>query len=203
MSFDSSSPRARVLIASAVGLVLVVGGLIFLRWRATSDLDPEMGIDETIPVVVESQGTEQTTSTDQGGEEDVSLAVTGPVDRDGDGLGDDEERALGTDPLLRDTDGDGMTDQMEVEQGTDPLVFPKPEPVAQSLPEPTPAPQPQAPQAPLDQDEDGLSDESERDFGTSPQMSDTDGDGFGDAQEIKNGYNPLGSGLCVRPDCRI
>ncbi len=202
MSFDSFSPRARVLIASAVGLVLVVGGLIFLRWRATADLDPEIGTDEAVPLVVENQGAEQATSTDQG-REDVPLAMTGPVDRDGDGLGDDEERALGTDPLLRDTDGDGMTDQAEVEQGTDPLVFLKPEPVAQPLPVPTPAPQPQAPQAPLDQDEDGLSDEAERDFGTSPQMSDTDGDGFGDAQEIKNGYNPLGSGLCVRPDCRI
>ncbi len=43
------------------------------------------------------------------------------VDTDGDGLFDDEEAALGTDPLLVDTDGDGFSDYDEVQAGTDPL----------------------------------------------------------------------------------
>ena len=44
-----------------------------------------------------------------------------PVDSDGDGLTDDEEAVLGTDPLQADTDGDGHTDGAEVANGTDPL----------------------------------------------------------------------------------
>ena len=45
----------------------------------------------------------------------------GLSDSDGDGLTDDEEAAIGTDPLDEDTDGDGLTDADEVERGTDPL----------------------------------------------------------------------------------
>ncbi len=44
------------------------------------------------------------------------------LDSDHDGLTDEEERALGTDPLNPDTDGDGLTDYDEVKVfGTDPL----------------------------------------------------------------------------------
>lgn len=42
-------------------------------------------------------------------------------DADGDGLSDDEEYALGTDPNNADTDGDGVSDGDEVAAGTDPL----------------------------------------------------------------------------------
>lgn len=42
------------------------------------------------------------------------------VDTDGDGLFDDEEQSLGTDPTSADTDGDGLDDGAEVDGGTDP-----------------------------------------------------------------------------------
>lgn len=42
------------------------------------------------------------------------------ADTDGDGLTDDEEADLGTDPTLADTDGDGVTDPQELEDGTNP-----------------------------------------------------------------------------------
>lgn len=46
------------------------------------------------------------------------------TDKDGDGLSDDEERALGTDPYETDTDGDGLSDYDEVRvYGTDPLQW--------------------------------------------------------------------------------
>ncbi len=45
----------------------------------------------------------------------------GDEDRDGDGLTDSEELALGTDPDNSDTDGDGISDGAEVAAGTDPL----------------------------------------------------------------------------------
>ena len=43
-----------------------------------------------------------------------------PVDTDGDGLTDDQEATLGTNPNLADTDGDGLSDALEVRLGTAP-----------------------------------------------------------------------------------
>ena len=45
----------------------------------------------------------------------------GPVDTDGDGLTDEEELEIGTDPTLRDTDYDNYWDSWELIEGTDPL----------------------------------------------------------------------------------
>jgi len=42
-------------------------------------------------------------------------------DLDGDGLLDDMEKRLGTDPLNKDTDGDGVNDNDELKNGTNPL----------------------------------------------------------------------------------
>ena len=49
------------------------------------------------------------------------LVVNDPTDTDGEGLVDDDERILGTDPSKPDTDGDNWTDKEEVDAGTDPL----------------------------------------------------------------------------------
>lgn len=43
----------------------------------------------------------------------------------------------------------------------------------------------------LDSDQDGLSDEEEKAYGTDSQKADTDGDGYSDGAEVKGGYNPL------------
>ena len=51
----------------------------------------------------------------------VPLVTLGGVDTDGDGLSDDEERQLGTDPTNPDTDGDGYPDGLEVFLNSDPL----------------------------------------------------------------------------------
>jgi len=53
---------------------------------------------------------------------DTSLEVQVIVDSDEDGLSDEEEAALGTDPNNKDSDGDGIEDGVEVEQGRNPLV---------------------------------------------------------------------------------
>ena len=44
------------------------------------------------------------------------------VDTDGDGLFDEQEAVIGTDPNKADTDGDGLNDLVEDEDGTDPLL---------------------------------------------------------------------------------
>lgn len=93
------------------------------------------------------------------------------ADSDGDGLRDDEEEDLGTDPNNPDTDGDGISDGDEVANGTDPLT-PEPE-------------------DPVDTDGDGLTDEEEAELGTDPGKADTDGDGISDGDEVANGTDPL------------
>jgi YD repeat-containing protein len=47
--------------------------------------------------------------------------MSNAIDSDGDGLTDEEERRLGTDPFNPDTDGDGYPDGLEVALGSNPL----------------------------------------------------------------------------------
>jgi uncharacterized protein (TIGR02217 family) len=56
-----------------------------------------------------------------GGMAVTAIGVASSLDSDGDGLTDDEEILLGTDPNNSDTDGDGVNDGDEVDGGSDPL----------------------------------------------------------------------------------
>lgn len=49
-----------------------------------------------------------------------------------------------------------------------------------------------------DDDNDGLTNEHERRYGTAVDRDDTDGDGFDDATEIRHGFSPLSAGPGVR-----
>ena len=51
----------------------------------------------------------------------VGIGVPTPVDEDGDGLTDEQERNMGTDPSNPDSDGDGVGDGLEIGAGTDPV----------------------------------------------------------------------------------
>lgn len=100
--------------------------------------------------------------------------LVGVIDSDEDGLSDEKEKSIGTDPLKPDTDGDGLTDFQEVVLGTDPLI-------------------PNTYSDTLDSDSDGLTDLAEvSDYFTDPLSADTDGDELNDYEEI-NTYrtNPL------------
>lgn len=97
-------------------------------------------------------------------------------DADSDGLHDDDETLIGTDPTAYDTDGGGLSDWMEVyfildptddaDDGTDLYA---------------------------DTDGDWLSDVLEtRRYGTDPSLADTDGGGLGDGEELFTfGTDPL------------
>ncbi len=98
----------------------------------------------------------------------VYSVAGGDIDSDGDGLTDDEERQLGTDPFNPDTDGDGLDDGDEVNiHKTNPLQ--------------------------ADTDLDGLSDGAEvLVYSTDPLNPDTDGGGVKDGHEvIEDTTNPL------------
>lgn len=71
-----------------------------------------------------------------------------------------------------DTDGDGYGDAEEIANGYSPY---NPEAVSSGE---------------SDMDEDGLSDHWENIFGTDPFRADTDGDGYGDFQELDRAYDP-------------
>jgi outer membrane protein OmpA-like peptidoglycan-associated protein len=93
--------------------------------------------------------------------------LSGPVDTDGDGLLDEEELRIGTDPRNPDTDGDGLKDGEEVyTYKTDPLN--------------------------PDTDGDGLKDGEEvHTYMTDPLNPDTDGGGVNDGHEVlEDNTNP-------------
>jgi hypothetical protein len=60
-------------------------------------------------------------SAQQSGTDPGTAAVDPTADDDGDGLTNEEEAALGTDPGEADSDGDGVSDNDEFAHGTDPL----------------------------------------------------------------------------------
>jgi len=88
-----------------------------------------------------------------------SARLAALVDTDGDGLTDEQERALGTTINSPDSDGDGLSDKEEVEGTTDPLN--------------------------PDTDGDMLSDGDEKIWKTDPNAPDSDGDTIPDGEEVQ------------------
>ncbi len=94
------------------------------------------------------------------------------ADPDADGLDNQAEFAVGTNPTNADTDSDSMPDGWEADNGLDPLVD----------------------DAAADPDADNLTNLEEHGHGTDPQDSDSDGDGLNDGEEVDtHGTNPLGA----------
>ncbi|MBN8469517.1 calcium-binding protein [Corallococcus exiguus] len=97
------------------------------------------------------------------------------TDSDGDGVSDDDERALGLDPTSPDTDQDGLMDGVELRMGLDPLAVD----IINGC------------SVVQDTDGDRLNDCEERVLGSDPCVGDTDGDGLPDLVEALSQTNPL------------
>ncbi len=98
---------------------------------------------------------------------DPSNSDDAQLDSDGDGLLNQDEYWVGSNPFLADSDADGMTDGWEARYGLDPM---------------------QGSDASEDADEDLLTNLEEYHNGSSPFKADTDSDGLTDAEEV-NTYN--------------
>lgn len=116
----------------------------------------------------------------------------GQTDSDGDGLNDEDEAALGTDPNDPDSDDDGLLDGQEVALGTDPLDEDSDD---DGLLDGEEAGQGSLGTDPIDADtdDDGLTDGAEVDtHGTDPLDADSDDDGLMDGEEVDtHGTDPL------------
>lgn len=118
----------------------------------------------------------------------TQAALSGTGDSDGDGLTNEREAALGTDPLNPDTDGDGLSDGDEVDvYQTDPL---NPDTDGDGLTDGDEIQIHQTDPRNPDTDGDGRSDGDEIAGGSDPRNPDTDGDGVRDGDEITLGTDP-------------
>lgn len=209
-----------------LAVIIIVAIAWFVIKKATPPVNYEKINTESVNTVVDETKTDnntiQASSTDQTNTNQMNSAdqiatssevatssvvnnekVTAAVDSDGDGLTDEEEKTLGTDPNSVDTDKDGLFDRDEVKiYHTDPL---NPDTDGDGIPDGIEVKNGDNPNGPgklfnvnqktdgqvastsavIDSDHDGLTDEEEQALGTDPNKADTDNDGLTDYQEVK------------------
>ncbi len=126
-------------------------------------------------------------------------------DHDNDGLTLLEEYKYSTNPLKADTDGDGYNDGKEVRDGYNPTGEGKLDIDNDNLPDKWEEENRlnlQEDDYNADPDGDGLPNYLEYAHLTNPLEADTDGDGYNDLREIRNGYDPAAPGD-VRPEFEL
>ncbi|MBU0648789.1 hypothetical protein KJ969_01620 [Patescibacteria group bacterium] len=102
-------------------LILGAGGAVFyfLYWGPAQEQIVVPVVTEEPSEIEEEETTPPAIPQEEPEEEEVLILPTEPEpelgkDTDGDGLTDEEELALGTNPNLVDTDGDGLSDREEI-----------------------------------------------------------------------------------------
>jgi len=177
---------------------ITVEGDFYVALQSKVAGKPYLGFDESNPDgrswFVDKNGKWKSSATVAGeyrypdGDLMIRAAVQ-PIDSDGDGLYDHEEKVLGTDPKKADTDNDGLNDKIEKDLGTDPL---KADTDGDGLSDGDEVNRHKTDPLKVDTDGDGLLDAEEvTKYQTDPLKTDTDGDGLTDKDEILKGTNPL------------
>lgn len=179
------------IVAIIAGVVVIAGVAGFgvyqfvLKKPAPAPAIVEDVLSEEQPVTDEEASNTEGVANDQQPAEEPIQGTTAIPNQDGQivpapvpPLGDPSAQIPPSSPVTTnpaptlDSDGDGLTDEEETRFGTDKNV--------------------------VDTDNDGLSDREEMQvYKTNPVNPDSDGDGFSDGTEIKNGFNPNGSGKLI------
>ena len=151
------------------------------------DLEAEAAVDgDKIHLVVTVPDGARTglVTVEAGGQ--VSVGVLWTSDRDADGIADEREVVLGTDPDQTDSDGDGLADGFELnELGTNPaLVDSDNDGMGDGFERAAGFDPLAAGEEDLDPDEDGLSNAGEYEYGCDPHRADSDGDLIDDGLEV-------------------
>jgi hypothetical protein len=180
--------------APATVVVAVIGDAVAAGTQATGSgsAGPPTGGSGTLPTATATQApTAVPTPSPTPLPTTVPTAVptTPPLDSDGDGLSDVEERARGTNPTNPDSDGDGVFDGYEVGAGTSPLSQ---DTDGDGISDYDELGAEEPVQGGGDSDGDGLTDGYEGQVsGTNPNDADSDDDGLSDGDEVSRGSNPL------------
>ena len=130
-----SNNRSLVVALKTIDNVTFLSSLLKGKKKLTNELIEKANENDILGVVREKEGVVSVLSVNDnfikdGGEElrlmverkqleEVKAIKARTKDSDGDGLSDDEEIALGTNPYSPDTDGDGVIDSIERGSGTD------------------------------------------------------------------------------------
>lgn len=159
------------------------------------------GYEWTLAGLVLAAGDNQITIRGEGGASDTLIVHNPASDRDGDGITDEIETTLGTNPDARDTDDDGLNDTEEYFWlHTDPLLLDTDgdglydgfELMYELNPLASDTDGSGLPDGQKDLDQDGLSNLEEQTLQTNPRRKDTDGDGLTDGDEVRIYYtDPL------------
>lgn len=125
---DPESSKKRYFVIGLVGIVVIVGVLGYWFFFRNTDVAPvtdQIENEQTEPVASDNpinQPVPQTPPVTESGDNDIisnpipdsGTEVMGDNDSDQDGLSNEEETSLGTNPLKADTDNDGLFDREEV-----------------------------------------------------------------------------------------
>lgn len=120
----------KYIIMIVVVIMLVLVGAVFMMFKKNT-VQPQKNISNPVKQVGQVEPTEQAAVKIEE-EKNKNIEVMKPlddaldktrlIDKDLDGLSDEQEKKLGTNPNLSDTDGDGISDGDEVNfYHTDPL----------------------------------------------------------------------------------
>ncbi len=187
---DAAQPIATATFTPAADGTYTLA--FFVKAEAAYNIIVSNGTDnlvyfgEALDCVCEEEDSDEDGLSDEE-EEELGTDPLDP-DTDGDGINDGEEGDIGTDPTIPDTDGDGVEDGQEVDNGTDP-VDPGLDVDNDGLYADAEIHLGTNPYDP-DTDGDGIQDGDEGDFGTDPTIADTDGDGLIDGDEGDYGTDP-------------
>ena len=169
-----------VIVVVCLALACIASYLFY-----NSNRGPDIGATQTAQWVISGiAGATQTAAFNQ-----TAAAISGQQDSDGDGLNNQREAELGTDPANPDMDGDALWDGDEVlQQGTDPK---KPDTDGDELSDGDEVLNRGTDPRNPDSDGDRLNDGEEVRLGTDPKKADTDGDALADADEVQRGTSPI------------